>query len=146
MMPGDLQLGHGAIAHGRTPSPHVVFGHNSDDTGSVPSIGERIKKARLAASLSQRELAKRVGVSFPHISKIEAGQEKASDDLLRRIAVQVGIDEDDLLLAADRLPDDISKTILAKPDIAPEFLRSWSSGEISDEDVQKLLRKARDKD
>ena len=113
------------------------------DTGLVENLGEVIRKARLDRSLSQRALAKEVGVSFPHISKIEAGREPPSDDLLRRIAEVVGLDADELLLAADRLPGDVSDAVLAKRDLAPEFLRTWSDGTITDEDVAELLRRAR---
>jgi transcriptional regulator with XRE-family HTH domain len=48
----------------------------------VASLGARIKELRLKAGLSQRELAKRVQVSFPHISKIESDIEPASTELL----------------------------------------------------------------
>ena len=36
--------------------------------------------------MTQRVLAERVGVGTPHISKIEAGRENPSDELLRNIA------------------------------------------------------------
>jgi transcriptional regulator with XRE-family HTH domain len=105
----------------------------------VVSVGERIRELRLAAGLSQRQLAARVGVSFPHISKIEANREPASNELLERIAAEVGGDADELILLADRLPEELREAIAEKPDIAPRFLRSWRAGEISDEAVRQLL-------
>lgn len=101
--------------------------------------GARIKELRLAAGLSQRELARRVEVSYPHISKIEANIEPASTELLQRIAREVGGDADELILMADRLPDEIRQAVAEKPDLAPRFLRSWKAGHISDDDVRKLI-------
>src|SRR5579863_1393461 len=65
--------------------------------GPLPTLGQRLRELRLAAGLSQRELAARVGVSFPHISKIEADRERASTDLLERIAKEVKCDPDELV-------------------------------------------------
>lgn len=105
----------------------------------MTNLGQRIKQARLDARLSQRGLAELVGVSFPHISKIEAGREPASAELLTRIADATGINPDELLLLADRLPDELREVVLAKADLAPQFLRKWKQGGISDDDVRALL-------
>ena len=40
-------------------------------------IGDRLKRLREAAGLSQRELAKRSGVARPHINQIEANKTKS---------------------------------------------------------------------
>ena len=105
----------------------------------MASLGARIKELRLKAGLSQRELAKRVQVSFPHISKIESDIEPASTEILERIALEVGGDPDELILLADRLPDELRQAVAEKPDLAPRFLRSWKAGRISDEDVRNLI-------
>jgi transcriptional regulator with XRE-family HTH domain len=118
---------------------YVVVDHNTGDRGNAPSLGARIRELRLAAHLSQRALASRVGVSFPHISKVEAGREPASADLLERIAEAVGANPDELLLLADRLPDELREAVAAKPDLAPRFLRRWREGHISDDEVRRLI-------
>lgn len=102
-------------------------------------LGQRIKRARLDAKLSQRELASQVGVSYPHISKIEVGVESASSELLTKIADVVGISADELLFLAKRMPEHVEETVLAKKDLATAFLRKWQVGEISDDEVRALL-------
>lgn len=103
------------------------------------TLGKQIRELRIAAHLSQRALAARVGVSFPHISKIEADIEQASTELLVRIAKEVGSDADKLLLCAQRVPEELREAVAAKPELALRFLRSWRSGHITDADVQKLI-------
>jgi transcriptional regulator with XRE-family HTH domain len=119
----------------------VVRDHNTRERGAVmPTLGERLRELRLAAGLSQRELASRVSVSFPHISKIEGGTETASDELLVRIAGEVGVDPDELLLAAERVPEILRQQVIDKPQLALQFFRRWQAGEISDEQVAGLAR------
>lgn len=55
------------------------------------AMGERIKQARLAAGLSLRELAERVGVSAMAISKYENGQMSPSSEVLIRLGNAVGV-------------------------------------------------------
>ncbi|MEM3433902.1 MAG: XRE family transcriptional regulator [Candidatus Methanomethyliaceae archaeon] len=55
------------------------------------SVGERIKQARLAAGLSGRQLAARVGVSHMAISKYEKNQMRPSTEVLLRLADALGI-------------------------------------------------------
>jgi transcriptional regulator with XRE-family HTH domain len=87
-------------------------------------LGERIRELRQEAGLSQRELATRVGVSFPHISKVEANREPASAELLTRIADALAADPDELLVLAGRLPADVEKILRADPTRAFQMLRT----------------------
>ena len=57
----------------------------------MQSMGERIKQARIAAGLSLRELAERVGVSAMAISKYENGQMSPGSDVLIRLGNAVGV-------------------------------------------------------
>jgi Zn-dependent peptidase ImmA (M78 family)/DNA-binding XRE family transcriptional regulator len=109
---------------------------------TAPSIGEVVREQRVLAGLTQRQLGEVVGASFTHISKIEAGKEVPSADLLRQIAHAVGGDAEELLLAARRVPEELGQVVVDKPNIAPRFLRSWGEGRISDEDVERLLKKS----
>jgi transcriptional regulator with XRE-family HTH domain len=73
------------------------------------TIGQRIKRERLRLQLTQRQLATKVDVGVPHISKVEADRENPSDDLLRRLAKVFKVDADELLLVARRLPDRVAE-------------------------------------
>lgn len=93
--------------------------------GGVETIGQRIRRERLALGMTQRELAKAVEVGVPHISKVEAGHEKPSEDLLRRLAQVFEADADELLLVARRLPETMLEELAADPAEALAFFRSW---------------------
>lgn len=105
----------------------------------MTSVGQRLRELRLAAELTQRELAAVVGVSVPHISKIEANIETASDDLLVRMAAALEADPDELLLLAERVPEELRRVAQSKKGLAVQFFRKWRSGEISDDDVRRLV-------
>ena len=93
------------------------------------SIGQRIKRERLSRDMTQRNLAAAVSVGVPHISKIEAGRESPSDELLRKIAEALGCDSDEFLLVARRVPDEFMDKLAADPAESLEFLRQWKDRE-----------------
>ena len=95
----------------------------------IEPIGQRIKRERLNRSMTQRVLAKEAGVGAPHISKIEAGRESPSDELLQKIAEVLGCDFDELLLAARRIPPDLVETLALDPQRSLEYLRQWKARE-----------------
>ena len=72
-------------------------------------------------------LLRRLAVGVPHISKIEAGRENASDELLRRIADVFECDFDELLLVARRVPPDLMEEFAADPTRSLEYLRRWKA-------------------
>jgi transcriptional regulator with XRE-family HTH domain len=88
-------------------------------------IGQRIKRERLAINLTQRELADAVGVGVPHISKVEAGRESPSDELLLKLAERFEVSADELMLVARRLPEDLFEKFASDPKQSLEFLRTW---------------------
>lgn len=104
------------------------MGYNAAMDGIEP-LGRRIKRERLDRSMTQRDLAEEVGVGTPHISKIEAGRESPSDDLLRKIAEVLDCDFDELLLAARRMPPDLMETFASDPRRSLEYLRRWRGRE-----------------
>ena len=73
--------------------------------------------------MTQRALAKSIGVGVPHVSKIEAGRENPSDELLAKIARLFDCEFEELLLAARRLPADLLDRLAADPKSSLEFLR-----------------------
>src|SRR5437016_10157914 len=91
--------------------------------GQTGNVGGRVRELRKNARLSQRELAARLRVSFSHLSKIETGADTASDDLLMRVATELGADPDELLLSAGRIPADLLQRMSDQPTLALQFLK-----------------------
>lgn len=60
-------------------------------------IGQRIRRFRKAHSLSQEELAEKVGISTTHMSHIETGNTKLSLAVLVKIALTLEVNTDDIL-------------------------------------------------
>jgi transcriptional regulator with XRE-family HTH domain len=92
------------------------------------TIGQRIKRERVKLGLTQRELAAKVVVGVPHISKVEGDRENPSDDLLDRLARVFGVPTDELLLVARRMPPQMIEDLAADPAQALEFLRTFRQG------------------
>lgn len=60
-------------------------------------IGQRIRKFRKAHSLSQEDLAERIGISTTHMSHIETGNTKLSLPVFVDIAAALEVRTDELL-------------------------------------------------
>jgi transcriptional regulator with XRE-family HTH domain len=58
-------------------------------------FSERLRRARMAAGLQGKELAKRLGISRPYLSQIEKGLRNPSPELLTRLAAELQISMDD---------------------------------------------------
>lgn len=89
----------------------------------LESLGSVIKQGREDVGLSQRDLARKLGVSHPFISKLEAGKTKSvSLDLLDRIAATLGIDRINLRCYAGRIPepivDEVARQIVARGSVS----------------------------
>ena len=64
--------------------------------GELEDIGSRLREERDRVGISQRELARRVGLSPSMISQIESGQSKPSVSTLYGIVTELGVSLDDL--------------------------------------------------
>jgi transcriptional regulator with XRE-family HTH domain len=62
--------------------------------GELGDIGSRLRQERERDGLSQRELARRLGVSASLISQIESGQSKPSVSTLYAIVTELGVSVD----------------------------------------------------
>lgn len=91
------------------------------------TIGQRVRRERLARGITQRDLAERVGVGAPHISKVEADRENPSDALLEEIATVFQVDVDELFLTARRLPPGVIERLAADPAKGARYLRRFGA-------------------
>jgi len=100
----------------RRPSNHV---------DSPAAVGERLRAARLAAGLSQRDLSFD-GCTAAYVSRIEAGARTPSYQILREFGKRLGVSADYLatgeegILAADPLVEGTIALRLGDPDRAAE--------------------------
>ncbi len=64
--------------------------------GELEDIGARLREERDRVGISQRELARRIGLSASLISQIESGQSKPSVSTLYGIVTELGVSVDDI--------------------------------------------------
>lgn len=102
------------------------------------TFGQKLRKLRRAKSLSQKRLAEQVGINYTYLSKIESEKldfaPYPSEDLIRRLAVALEADEDELLLLAKKIPADIRERVIARP----EAFRTLAA--LDDESLDEVLR------
>lgn len=55
------------------------------------TVGERIKEARLAANMTQADLAERLGVAYQNIGQWESGKRNPKSDTIFKIAEALGV-------------------------------------------------------
>ncbi len=65
--------------------------------GLYKQLGEKVKKARTKASLTQEELANKAGLHRTYIAGIETGHRNISIKNLEKIAKALGVKTNDLL-------------------------------------------------
>ena len=75
-------------------------GHTQSSNGDIAAalgeidghkLGARIRSLRLAAGLTQAELARRTGIHRPNIARVEAGRHTPSLETLARLAAAIGV-------------------------------------------------------
>lgn len=88
-------------------------------------FGERVRQLRTERRLTQRGLAKSIGVSDTYISKVENGNlhfgDYPSEKFIHKLSDILDADEEELLLLADKVPAVIRKRVRERPDAFRTF-------------------------
>lgn len=88
------------------------------------SFGPVIRERRTELGIGLVDMAERLGISAPYLSRIERGLESPPrDQLIERAAAILGLQMDDLFVKAQRLPPDM-RTDMEKVVRAYRRLRS----------------------
>ena len=109
------------------------------------TFGERVRALRLAADLTQRELAQRAGLDFTYLSRIEAGVvPPPADDKIRAIGTVVGLDRaaiDELLELGHRakVPPGVVKAALVRNPGIGALLRQLKDQRLSDRQIAAMM-------
>lgn len=110
------------------------------------SLGGTIRKLRLKAEITLRELARRVEVSPAHLSDIEHGRRMPSDDLLRRIVRElndVGAAYVELRILKPQLEDDLERWVTESSEVRQLLREAKDSGRSAREMLDRLRRATR---
>jgi len=71
------------------------------ESDTLDAIGDRLREERVRAGISQRELARRLGLSASLISQLESGQSKPSVATLYAIVTELGVSLDHVIRGGD---------------------------------------------
>jgi len=88
------------------------------------NFAEMVNYLRTEKRISVRELGRLVGVSAMHISNIEKGKSSASPEIVKKIALVLETNPDELLKASDQVDPAVVDVINSNPQSIPSFLRS----------------------
>lgn len=99
---------------------------------AAKSFGQLIRQARLDKGLSQKDLAAALkksegGTLSPqYLNDIEHDRRNPpGSDIIGQLAKLLSLNEDRLMIAANRLPDDIRDLGLKKPEILEQAFREF---------------------
>lgn len=104
------------------------------------TLGEVIRNARMALDMTLRELARRLAVTPSYVSDIENDRRVPSEDVLGRIATELGLDPGDLVARAGRLGNDAEKYMRQTP-AATTLFRRVSKERLNEGEIEQLLQK-----
>src|SRR5262245_29305744 len=111
------------------------------------TFGAVLRSKRRDSGISQRELAKRVGVDFSYISKIENDHlPPPAADTIVKICEVLGNEPDELLALTGKISTQVQETIASQLS-AQQFLREAGEMRLTDEEWQHLtesLKRLRD--
>jgi transcriptional regulator with XRE-family HTH domain len=75
------------------------------------SFGSYLRTSRNNRGLTLENVAVKIGLSVPHLSRIERDRENPPrDEILEKLANIIGIPSDDLFAEARRLPPDLKNS------------------------------------
>ena len=111
---------------------------------------ERLKKRRIAAGLTQVELANKVGVSTRTIQNYESGFRKANNiEIVRKLAEVLGTDVDELLDTGEKLEADAytkggRRSAMDINELVEEVTGLFAGGKLSEDAMDGAMRALND--
>lgn len=109
----------------------------------METFGQTVRRLRKAKRITQLELAERIGVDFTYVSKIENDRTMRSpaESTIRKIAEVLGTDCEELILLANKIPQNLQETIV-QDTLAVDFLRTVPKFSMDErEEVRKLIER-----
>lgn len=102
------------------------------------AFGEFVRNTRLELKIGLREFATKIGLSPTFISKMEVGEFKPpKEENIKKIAMILNIDKDELLAKAGRVSSDLQDIISEQPKLYASLLRRAKKAK--PQNLEKLL-------
>ena len=99
------------------------------------SFGSFLRKVRRSKGLTQRELARRIGVNFTYLSKVEndtPGFSSLSEETLRKMAEALDADPDEMMARSGKIPSDVRRILVDDFSLIKEIRTQYAAPEDED--------------
>jgi transcriptional regulator with XRE-family HTH domain len=107
------------------------------------TFGQVLREIRRSKGVSQRQLAKKVGVDFSYISKIENDRlPPPAADTIVKICDALEIPVEELLALKGKMPSEFEDAIGSSP-AALKFVKQAQTMDLTDEEWEKLTHQLR---
>ncbi len=83
----------------------------------MATLGHEIRSRRLEQGLSLREFARRVGVSPPYVTDLEADRRRPGPEVLARMAAELRVPVRQLEALDTRLGPEVRKWVESQPEV-----------------------------
>jgi transcriptional regulator with XRE-family HTH domain len=105
------------------------------------TLGEIIRKTRVAGGRSLREFAKALGITPSYQSDIENDRRVPSEEVLKKIAELLSLDYEELMALAGRFGEEAERYLRRHP-TAGALFRKLSETNAPEDVLRKMLREA----
>lgn len=110
------------------------------------TLGQRIRARRTELKITLRELARRVEVSAPYLTDLEAGRRHPGPDVLQRIAAALELPAAELQALDTRLSPEVRRWVETQPDVARLLRTLQTTPRKRREEMLRRLRRIVDED
>lgn len=105
----------------------------------MQTLGKKIREERQRLGMTAREFARRIGVTPPHVTDIEADRRRPSSPLLARIADVLQMQVEELEALDTRLSPEVKEWMEERP-VVSQLLRRLKDAPEADALLEKLQR------
>jgi transcriptional regulator with XRE-family HTH domain len=109
----------------------------------VMNFGSILRRLRKKAGLSIKRLAPDLDVTYAYISRLENNDAAPSEEFVTRVAEYFGYDNDQLLLAAGKVPVDIRHILREHPHESLNLLRKRFGQRDKQRSTQRIVIRRR---
>lgn len=94
------------------------------------TFGSLLRGLRYSQGIGIKKLAPSLDLDYTYLSRIENDKSIPSEEVIERISRYFNYSKDELMLSADKIPDDIKRILRENPQEALTYLRErYSHGE-----------------
>jgi transcriptional regulator with XRE-family HTH domain len=87
------------------------------------TFGSMLRKLRYRQGIGIKRLAPELDVDYTYLSRLENDKAAPSEEVIDRISRYFNQDKDELMLLADKVPEDVKQILRENPREALEYLR-----------------------